>query len=129
MVETIFTKIINKEIPSNIIYEDDETIAILDIAPFEKGHSLVIPKKTYSRITQMSEEEYLNLQKIVLKIAKNMKKKLDCEIGTLVYGEDVPHVHIHIFPINKNSNLLQNIKIKKYLDNEAKNYAIKLRLN
>lgn len=129
--ETIFEKIANHTIPAKIVYEDSKHIAFLDISPFEKGHTLVIPKKKYERITDMPDEEYINLQKIAIKIAKNMKKVLGKNIGTLVYGEDVPHVHIHLFPITKDLNLTNtNLKPKiKYLKNEDDMYQKKLKIN
>lgn len=131
MVETIFTKIINREIPANIIYEDENTLAFLDIFPFEKGHTLVIPKKSYERITDMPEDEYINLQKVVLKISKNNKEKLKKNVGTLVFGEEVPHVHVHIFPITKDLDVFNFSMNKraKYLGNEAQNYKNVLKLD
>jgi histidine triad (HIT) family protein len=101
MEETIYNKIIRKEIPTKIIYEDKNCLAFLDHLPFSKGHTLVIPKKRYEYIADMPESEYLELQKIVLKIVKHYRKIFNCKIGTFVYGEEVPHVHIHIFPITK----------------------------
>ena len=79
--ETLFTKIIKREIPASIIYEDENTLAILDINPFEKGHTLVIPKKPYETIMQMPEKEFLELMKIVKKIADHYEKTLDCGTG------------------------------------------------
>ncbi len=126
--ETIFTKIIKREIPASIIYEDENTIAILDINPFEKGHTLVIPKKPYEKIANMPEKEYLELQKVVLKITKNMKNKLNTNIGALIYGEEIAHVHIHLFPITSNLNIFNFKNTKKYLENEKETYLNKLSL-
>lgn len=126
--ETIFTKIIKREIPASIIYEDENTIAILDINPFEKGHTLVIPKKPYEKITNMPENEYLELQKVVLKIAKNMKKTLNTNIATLVYGEEISHVHIHLFPITQNLNVFNFKNTKKYDEKEKEIYLNRLKL-
>ena len=74
--ETIFDKIISGEIPASKVYEDDNFLAFLDIMPFEKGHTLVVPKKRYATIFDIPEEEYLKLQKIVHKIAGQIRKKL-----------------------------------------------------
>lgn len=126
--ETIFTKIIKREIPASIIYEDENTIAILDINPFEKGHTLVIPKKPYEKIANMPENEYLELQKVVLKITKNMKSKLNTNIATLVYGEEIAHVHIHLFPITPNLNIFNFKNTKKYDEKEKEIYLNKLKL-
>ena len=126
--DSLFTKIIKREIPANIVYEDEDTIAFLDIFPFEKGHTLVVPKKQFEKITNMPEKEYLNLQKIVLKISKNMKEKLGTNIGTLVFGEEIQHVHIHIYPITSDLEVFDFSKTKKYLKNENEIYAQKLSL-
>jgi len=126
--DTIFRKIIKREIPASIIYEDDKTIAILDINPFEKGHVLVIPKNPYEKVANMPENEYLELQKVVLKITKNMKKVLNANIASLVYGEEIAHVHIHLFPITPNLNIFNFKNTQKYLPNEAENYLNKLKI-
>ena len=126
--ETIFTKIIKGEIPCSKIYEDESHFAFLDIFPFEKGHTLVIPKTPYEKISDMPEDEYANLQKVVLKLVKHFEKELQTRVGTLVYGLDVPHVHIHIFPITKDIGIFDFKKTKKYLGGEAENYTKKLAL-
>lgn len=129
-MSSIYTKIINREIPSSIIYEDDSHIAILDIGPFSKGHTLVIPKKEYVKFYDMPEDEYVELQRIVQKVAKNMKEKLNCNIGSVIYGEDVQHVHIHLFPINNEVKVFDFSKTNSYLDDEEReNYKNKLGLN
>lgn len=130
MTESIFTKIINREIPAGIVYEDDKVISFLDIFPFEKGHVLVVPKKPYERITDMPEDEYMHLQKIVLKIAKNNKEILGKNVGTMVYGEEIAHVHIHIFPITNDLRVFDfsmNNRAK-YMKGEMENYINKLKL-
>ena len=100
---SIFSKIISREIPANIIYEDENHIAFLDIHPFEKWHTLVVPKHEYKTIFDMNEDAYLELQKIVLKIAKHYEKVLSCGMNILqnnkeIAGQTVPHVHFHIIP-------------------------------
>lgn len=126
---TIFTKIIQGEIPSYKIYEDANHFAFLDIGPFAKGHTLVIPKTEYENITDMSENEYVELQKVVLKLVKHYRKVLGCKIGTMVYGTDVPHIHVHIFPINDELKVFDFSKIYKYLDGEGENFMNRLKLN
>ncbi len=126
--KSIFERIIDREIPSNIIYEDTKYIAILDISPFEKGHTLVIPKKKYAKFTDMPEDEYIKLQKIVLKISKHYKIELKKNIGTLIFGEDIQHVHIHIFPITKELEVFKFNNTKKYLKNESENLTNKLKV-
>jgi len=127
MVQTIFEKIVKREIPAHIVYEDEKHLAFLDIAPLVKGHTLIIPKKCYENITDMSEEDYVELQKIVLKLVKHYREIFKVKIGTLVYGLDVPHVHIQIFPITEELDVFDFSRTKKYLDNEAENYVSKLR--
>lgn len=127
--ETIFTKIIRGQIPSYKIYEDENTYAFLDIGPFAKGHTLVVPKIPYEKISEMKEEDYLNLQKTVLRLVKHYEQILNCRMGTLVFGLDVPHAHIHIFPINSELKLFDFTKIYKYSDKEAENYKKQLELN
>jgi len=131
--ETLFTKIIKREIPAQIIYEDKKHLAFLDITPFEKGHTLVIPKLPYKTIMQMSENEYLELQKIVLKIAKHLEKELGCSIniwqnnGKLA-GQEIDHVHVHIVPRKEKKQACKIENCVKYLKNEIENYKNKLKL-
>lgn len=131
MGETIFSKIIKKEIPSYKIYEDENHYAFLDISPFEKGHTLVVPKKEYITIFDMPEEEYVELLKVVRKIAQHIKNSLNCDINIWqnngeISGQEVPHVHFHIVPRReiKETYCLKNKE--KYLEGEASNYAKKL---
>jgi len=100
-MDTIFTKIINKEIPAHIVAEDDNNIAFLDIAPLAKGHVLVVPKKQIDYIFDLEDNDFVNLHLFSKKIAQAIKKTIDCErIGTAVIGLEVPHTHIHLVPIN-----------------------------
>lgn len=127
MVEdSVFTKIVKNEIPSYKVFEDSDHVAILDITPFRKGHTLVIPKKQYKNIVDMPEEEYVELQRIVHKMVKHLKGIFNVKIGTMVYGLDVPHVHIHVFPIDEELEVLDTTKTKKYLPNEIEIYKKRL---
>ena len=109
---SIFTKIINREIESFIVDEDNDNLAFLDIAPLAKGHILVIPKKETDYIFDLDTIEYLSLWNFTQKIATAMKKVLPCDrIGVSVIGFEVPHVHIHLVPINNISDL--NFENKK----------------
>lgn len=97
---SIFTKIINREIPGHIIHEDDDHIAILDINPNTKGHALCIPKEEVNRIFDLSEEAYLGLMSFSRKIAIALEKAVPCKrIGVSVIGLEVPHVHVHLIPL------------------------------
>lgn len=98
---SIFTKIINREIPGNIIAEDNSHIAILDINPNAKGHTLCIPKQEVNNIFDLQEQEYLNLMAFSRKVAIALEKAVPCErIGVSVIGLEVPHVHVHLIPLN-----------------------------
>lgn len=133
-IETIFTKIIKREIPSEIIYEDENHIAFLDITPFEKGHTLVVPKKPYETIFEMPEDEYVQLQKIVYKISKHYNKILNCGINIWqnnkeISGQEVNHVHFHIVPRKEVKQAYYRKYDEKYLGFEMKNLKQKLKLN
>lgn len=100
-MDSIFTKIINKEIPSYIIEENNDFIAFLDVFPLAKGHTLVIPKKQVDYIFDLDENTYSSLWKFSKKIATKIEKVIDCErIGIAVIGLEVPHAHIHLVPLN-----------------------------
>jgi histidine triad (HIT) family protein len=99
MGETIFTKIINREIPADIVYEDEDLIAILDINPVNKGHVLVIPKKHYTWIDEVPDDLLSSLFIVSKKLIKALKKAFSpYYVQLMVAGIDVPHVHIHLFP-------------------------------
>jgi histidine triad (HIT) family protein len=98
---SIFTKIITGEIPCYKIAETDDFLAFLDINPNAKGHTLCIPKKEENKIFDLNENEYLELMKFSRKIAKAIEKTIDCKrVGMTVIGLEVPHVHVHLIPLN-----------------------------
>ena len=97
---SIFTKIVNGEIPCYKIAEDDNYLAFLDVNPNAKGHTLCIPKQEINKIFDMEEEHYLGLMKFSRKIAKAVEKSVECKrIGVAVVGLEVPHVHVHLIPL------------------------------
>ena len=105
-MSSIFTKIINGEIPSYKIAEDDNYLAFLDAFPLTLGHVLVVPKKETDYLFNLESEEYLGLWKFSKKVAKAMDQVIDCErIGVAVIGLEVPHAHIHLIPINGVSDI------------------------
>lgn len=109
-MSTIFTKIINREIPSNIVWEDEEFISFLDTTPVKKGHLLVVPKIEVDKIYDLSDETYTKLFKQAKVMAKKMegalKEKLQVErIGYVVEGFGVPHVHVHLVPLHRGNEL------------------------
>ena len=100
-MSSVFTKIINGEIPCYKIYEDDKTIAFLDIHPETKGHTLVVPKKEVDRIYDLEDEDYKALMETVKKLSKHMEKTLGVRILWKVVGTDVPHAHVHLEPLDE----------------------------
>lgn len=98
---SIFTKIINREIPGHIVAENERFIAFLDVNPLVKGHCLVVPKKEVDYIFDLDEETLSALHVFAKKIAIALKKAIPCKrIGMAVIGLEVPHVHIHLVPLN-----------------------------
>lgn len=100
-MSSIFTKIINREIPAYIVAEDDQYIAFLDINPLVHGHVLVIPKKEVDYIFDLDDETLSGLTRFAKKVAIALKKVVSCKrIGVAVIGLEVPHTHIHLVPMN-----------------------------
>ena len=98
---TIFTKIINNEIPSYKLAEDDNFIAFLDINPNAKGHTLCIPKLEINKIFDINDDLYSGLMLFSKKIAVALEKSVVCKrIGMAVIGLEVPHAHVHLIPLN-----------------------------
>lgn len=103
---SIFTKIVNGEIPCYKIAEDEHHLAFLDAMPIAKGHTLVIPKKEVDLIFDLDEEEYKNLWAFAQKVAKQVKAAIPCvRVGVAVVGLEVPHAHIHLVPMNEIKDL------------------------
>ena len=101
-MSSIFTKIVNGEIPSYKVAEDDRFFAFLDINPNAAGHTLCIPKKEVNRIFDLDEETYMDLMAFSRKVAHALKKTVPCErIGMSVIGLEVPHVHVHLIPLSE----------------------------
>ncbi len=101
MADSIFTKIIKGEIPAHKIYEDNLTLAFLDIHPKTPGHSLVVPKKQIDQIQELPDEDYQAVWMTVKKVSNRLKDVLSpARVGLEVMGMDVPHAHVHVFPFN-----------------------------
>lgn len=99
-MSSIFTKIINGEIPCYKVAEDENYLAFLDVNPNTKGHTLCIPKEEINKIFDMEEEDYLGLMKFSRKVAKALEKTIECKrIGVAVVGLEVPHTHVHLIPL------------------------------
>jgi len=105
-MSSIFTKIVNGEIPCYKVAEDEHHLAFLDVMPIAKGHTLVIPKKEVDLIFDLDEEEYKNLWAFAQKVAKKLKAAVPCvRVGVAVVGLEVPHAHIHLVPMNEIKDL------------------------
>lgn len=100
MMSSIFTKIVNGEIPCYKVAEDDRYLAFLDVNPNAKGHTLCIPKQEINKLFDMEEEHYLGLMQFSRKVAKALEQTVECKrIGVAVVGLEVPHVHVHLIPL------------------------------
>ena len=98
---SIFTKIINREIPGYIVAEDDSFIAFLDVMPLVEGHTLIVPKTEIDYIFDLDEATLADLMIFARKVALGLKKVISCKrIGVAVIGLEVPHSHIHLVPLN-----------------------------
>lgn len=116
---SIFTKIINGEIPCYKVAENDDFFAFLDINPNAKGHTLVVPKKEVNRLFDLNEETYIKLLEFSRKIALALEKVVPCErIGMSVIGLEVPHVHVHLIPLNA----MEDIQFKKKVSLESEEF-------
>jgi len=110
---TIFTKIINKEIPCFKIAEDENFFAFLDISPNTKGHTLCIPKKEVDKILDLDKETYMGLMAFSRKVGMAIEAALDCKrVGITVIGLEVPHAHVHLIPLNEMKEATFQNKVK-----------------
>lgn len=111
---SIFTKIINGEIPSYKIAEDDYCIAFLDAFPLKRGHVLIVPKQEVDYLFDLEDEVYIKLMDFSKTIATALKKSIPCKrVGMTVIGLEVPHAHVHLIPINSTNDMnFANEKLK-----------------
>ena len=111
---SIFTKIVNGEIPCYKIAETDDYLAFLDVNPNTKGHTLCIPKKEVDKIFDLDEEAYFGLMAFSRKVAKALEKAIPCKrIGVTVIGLEVPHAHVHLIPLHsmEDARFIQKTKL------------------
>lgn len=103
---SIFTKIINREIPGHIVAEDDRFIAFLDIMPMVLGHTLVVPKKEIDYIYDLPDQDLADINVFAKEVAAAVRKAVPCKrIGVAIIGLEVPHAHIHLIPMNSADDL------------------------
>jgi histidine triad (HIT) family protein len=111
---TIFTKIVNGEIPCYKIAETDEFLAFLDVNPNAKGHTLCIPKKEVDKIFDLDETAYTGLMQFSRRVAQAIEKAIPCKrVGVTVIGLEVPHAHVHLIPLHsmEDARFIQKVKL------------------
>jgi len=124
---SIFTKIINGEIPCYKIAETNEFFAFLDINPNSAGHTLCVPKKEVDKILDLDEKTYLGLMAFSRRVGKAIEAAIPCErVGLTVIGLEVPHVHVHLIPLHTMANATFQNK-KKLSPEEFESVAAKIR--
>ncbi len=104
MKDSLFTRIINGEVPCHKVYEDDATLAFLDIHPAAEGHVLVVPKRQVEFVWDLSDNEYGALMHVVKKLALHLRTATGKSyVGSAIVGTDVPHAHVHLVPFDHSS--------------------------
>ncbi|WP_203294715.1 HIT family protein [Luteirhabdus pelagi] len=124
---SIFTKIINGDIPCHKVAEDENFIAFLDINPNAKGHALCVPKEEVDKLFDLGEHMYLQLMQFSRRVAKALEKTVDCNrVGMAVIGLEVPHVHVHLIPLNSMDDMDFSSKVSM-TDDEMAELAAEIR--
>jgi histidine triad (HIT) family protein len=124
---SIFTRIVQGEIPAYKVAEDEHYIAFLDISPVAKGHTLVIPKKEVDYLFDLDDELYAGLQLFAKKVAVGLKEAVPClKVGVLVLGLEVPHAHIHLIPMQNEGDVLNFSKKMKLSKEEFESLKNKI---
>lgn len=135
LMSTIFTKIINREIPADIVYEDDVVVAFLDIRPVKKGHVLVVPKKEFENIFDGDPEILAHMMRVAQKIGKSLIKAVGAQGVNLVMnngeeaGQEVPHAHLHIIPRFKKGEVFTPTPHEEYEKGECSSCADAIKQN
>lgn len=121
---SLFTKIVNGEIPAWKVAEDENFLAFLDIFPVTKGHTLVIPKKEVDYLFDLEDATYTGLQLFAKKVAIGIQKAIPCKkVGVMVLGLEVPHAHIHLVPMQSEADLLNFTKKMSFTKDEMAGIA------
>lgn len=120
MADSIFTKIIKGEVPCHKVYEDDKTLALLDIHPAQPGHTLVVPKVQIDHVWDLNDDDYIALWMTAKKVAQRMREVLGtARIGVRIEGFDVPHAHVHLIPVNSGAEFKKHGDSSVPPDHEA----------
>lgn len=127
-MSSIFTKIINREVPGHIVAENEDYLAFLDINPLVRGHCLVIPKKEVDYFFDLEDDYLARLVLFSKQVAKGIKKAIPClRVGVAVVGLEVPHAHVHLVPLNSMGDInFSNPKLNPSQE-ELRNTAQKIR--
>jgi histidine triad (HIT) family protein len=128
-MDSLFTRIVKGEVPAYKVAEDSQFLAFLDISPNAKGHTLCIPKKEVDKIFDLEEGMYQELMRFSRKVALAIEKAVPCKrVGMAVVGLEVPHVHVHLIPLNKMSDMdfSENVKME---EEEFKELAQSIHVN
>ena len=127
---SIFTKIVNGEVPAHKVAENDKFLAFLDVFPLKEGHVLVIPKEEVDYMFNLDEETYQDLWLFARQVAVALKKAIPCKrIGIAVIGIEVPHVHIHLVPMNTVGDLNFTAPKQSFTAEQMAETAAKIRSN
>jgi len=127
-MSSIFSKIVSGEIPAHVVAETTEFLAFLDVNPLVPGHVLVIPKKEIDYIFDMDEESYFGLTLFAKIVATGLKEAFPCrKVGVAVIGLEVPHVHIHLIPMNNVSDMNFSREKLKPSQEELEAAALKIK--
>lgn len=103
---SIFTKIINGEIPCHKVAETEDAIAFLDIRPLKRGHTLIVPKQEVDKLFDLPHDTYTKVMDLAYRVGQAMEKSIPCKrIGVAVLGLEVPHAHVHLIPIDSERDL------------------------
>ncbi len=126
---SVFTKIISGELPAYKIHENDKFISFLDVNPNAKGHTLCVPKQEVDKLFDLDEELYLELMLYSRKVALALEKSVECKrVGLSVIGLEVPHVHVHLIPLNTMEDA-RFVNKQTLTDEEFKSLASKIAAN
>lgn len=119
MEDSLFTRIIKGEIPCHRIYEDDRVIAFLDVHPLHEGHTLVVPKTQVDHLWDLPQDDYVYLWNIVKTLGDHVRQTLETpRVGVVVEGFGVPHVHVHLVPIESGEDLKRHQDMSAEIDHE-----------
>ncbi|MBA3899929.1 MAG: HIT family protein [Bacteroidetes bacterium] len=129
-MSSIFTKIINRDIPAHILKETEDYIAFLDVNPLAKGHTLVVPKLEVDYIFDLEDEYFKGLWSFAKKVSSGIQSTVPCKrIGIAVIGLEVPHIHIHLIPINDVSDINFEREKLKFSQEELSLIASDIRIS